>query len=149
MFSFTNCTVLIIYVNMKFVITLFLTALFAYALGLYAEWWSIAIAAFIVAVCIPQRPWLAFLSGFAGIALLWGTYSIFLNQRNSGLLASKIAYVLPLGGTVPLLIFITAFIGGIVGGLAALSGSYLRKTPASKSVSGKGNAATKREVEIA
>lgn len=118
---------------MKFIISLLLTALFAFALGLFLDWWSIALAAFIVAVCIPQRPWLAFFSGGLGIGILWAGYSLFLNGRNNGLLARKIASLLPLGGKVLLLLFVTALIGGLVGGLAALSGSYLRKVPARKS----------------
>lgn len=119
---------------MKFIVSLLLTAIFAYALGLYLDWWSIAIAAFIVAVCIPQPPLKALLAGAFGIALLWAGYSLFLNGRNDGLLATKIAFVLPLRGNALLLIFVTAFIGGAVGGLAALSGSYLRRAPARKVV---------------
>lgn len=114
---------------MKFIISLLLTALFAYALGLYLDWWSIAIAAFVVSVCIPQRSWVAFLCGCLAIALLWGGYSFFLNSRNDGLLATKIASVLPLGGSRLLLMFVTAAIGGLVGGMAALTGSFLRKAP--------------------
>ena len=112
---------------MKFLISLFLTALFAFALGLYLDWWSIAIAAFIVAICIPQRPGFSFLAGFLALLLLWGGYSIFLNQRNAGLLATKIASVLPLSGNVTLLIFVTALVGALVGGFAALSAGYLRQ----------------------
>ncbi len=117
---------------MKFIISLLLTAIFAFALGLYLDWWSIAIAAFVVAVCIPQRPWKALLSGGLAIALLWGGYSFFLNKRNDGLLATKIASVLPLGGSRLFLILLTAIIGGLVGGLAALSGSYVRRVPLRK-----------------
>ena len=112
---------------MKFPSALFLTALFAFALGLYFDWWSIAIAAFIVAFAIPQRPGRSFLSGFSALLLLWGGYSFFINQYNQGILATKIAAVLPLQGNVPLLIFVTALVGALVGGLSALSASYLRQ----------------------
>ena len=112
---------------MKFLTCLFLTALFAFALGLYLGWRSIAIAAFIVAYAIPQRPSLSFLSGFLALLLLWGGYSFFINQYNQGILATKIAAVLPLQGNVPLLIFVTAFVGALVGGMSALSASYLRQ----------------------
>jgi hypothetical protein len=120
--------------KMKFTLSLLLTALFAFALGLFLDWWSIAIAAFVVAVCIPQRPSKALACGGLGIMLLWAGYSIFLNGRNDGLLASKIASVLPLGGNVALLIFVTSFIGGLIGGMAALTGSYLRRAPARKRI---------------
>lgn len=119
---------------MKFLISVFLTALFAFALGLYFDWWSVALAAFVVALCIPQKPALSFLSGFTGLLLLWGGYSIFLNQRNEGILATRIASVLPFQGNVVLLIFITALVGALVGGFAALSAGYLRQRPMSKTI---------------
>lgn len=112
---------------MKFIATLILTGLLAFALGGYLDWWSIAIASFSVAALIPQRPLLAWLSGFLGLFLLWGGLSFFINQNNGGVFAAKIANILPLGGNVFLLIFATAFIGALVAGFAALSGSYLRK----------------------
>lgn len=119
---------------MKFLISLFLTALFAFALGLYFDWWSIAVAAFVVALCVPQRPGFSFLAGFLALLLLWGGYSIFLNQHNGGLLATKIAEVLPFHGNVSLLILITALVGALVGGFAALSAGYLRQQLVNKPV---------------
>lgn len=112
---------------MKFFVSIFLTAVFAFALGLYFDWWSIAIAAFVVAVCVPQKPWLSALSGFVALLLLWGGYSIFINQQNNGLLAAKVAAILPLKGNIPLLLLITAFVAALVGGFAALTGSYVFK----------------------
>ena len=50
-----------------------------------------------------------------------------MDAENGGILSQKIASVLPLGGSTILLILITGFIGGLVAGLAALSGSYVRK----------------------
>jgi len=38
-----------------------------------------------------------------------------------------VATILPLGGSSFVLILLTAFIGGLVAGLSALTGSYLRK----------------------
>ncbi len=112
---------------MKFIIVLILTGLLAFALGGYLDWWSIAIAAFVVAVFIPQKPWQAWLSGFLGIFLLWGGLSYIINKKNDGLFTYKIANVLPLNGNVYLLLFITAIVGALVAGFAALSASYLRK----------------------
>lgn len=111
---------------MKFIITFLLTSIFSFAIGAYFDWWSVAIAAFIVATFIPQKPFKAWLSGFLGVFFLWGGLSFFINQNNQGLLATKVANILPLGGNVYLLIVFTAFIGGLIAGFAALSGSYLR-----------------------
>ena len=111
---------------MKFIAALLLTSIFAFAIGSYFDWWSIAIAAFVVAVFISQKPFKAWLSGFIGLFLLWGGLSLFITQRNQNLLAVKVANILPLGGNVYLLILITAITGGLVAGFAALTGSYLR-----------------------
>jgi len=118
---------------MKFISSILLTGIFAFAVGGYLPYWSIAVTSFIVAVAIPQKPWKAFVSGFLGLFLFWAGYSFFLNQENGGIMASKIAQILPfpLGGSVNMLIFSTGIIGGLVAGLAALSGSFLRyKKPA-------------------
>jgi hypothetical protein len=111
---------------MKFLVATFLTALLAFAAGLFFPWWAIAITSFIVAVAIHQNGLAAFLSGFLGLALLWGITAVLIDFMNNHLLATKIASVLPLGGSVVLLILVTAFVGGLVGGFAAMTGSFLR-----------------------
>ncbi|MES2773207.1 MAG: hypothetical protein V4722_03430 [Bacteroidota bacterium] len=112
---------------MKFIVSLILTGLLAFALGGYLDWWSVAIAGFVVAALIPQKPLLAWLSGFLGLFLLWGGLSYIINDKNDGVFASKIATVLPLGGSALMLMFVTALVGALVAGFGALSGSYLRQ----------------------
>ena len=53
-----------------------------------------------------------------------------INLKNDGVLAVKVASLLPLSGSPYLLIAVTGFIAGLIGGLAALAGSYLRSSPA-------------------
>lgn len=112
---------------MKFFVALILTALLAFAESLFFPWWTIAIASFIVAVFIHQKPFKAFLSGFLGLFLLWGGYSFYVDLKNEHILSQKIALILPLEGSSILLILVTAFIGGLVGGLAALTGSFTKR----------------------
>ena len=110
-------------------LAIILTSLLAFVAGLFLDWWSIALAAFIVSLLLYQRPILAFFSGFFGIFILWGIIALWKNIENDGILATKIANLLPLGGSDALLILVTAVIGALVGGLAGITGSYLR-TPA-------------------
>ncbi len=112
---------------MKFFFSLTLTALLAYVSGLYFPWWSIAVVAFIVAVVINQSPMKSFLTGFLSIFLLWAVLAFIFDQQNASILSKKIAQILPLGGSSVLLISSTAFVGALVGGFAALSGSLLLK----------------------
>lgn len=111
---------------MKFIISILLTALLSFTAGLYLWWWSFALCAFLVSVLILQRPGKAFLAGFSGVFLFWFVFAWIINSANDGILAHKIAEIFPLGGVSFLLILVSALIGGLVGGLAALSGSYLR-----------------------
>lgn len=111
---------------MKFIVSILLIAILSFALGLYLPWWSLALVAFIVAALIHQRAGKAFLSGFLGLFLLWGILAFIIDQNNQHLLSVKIAELLPLGGSSFLLILVTAFIGGLVAGLAAMAGSFLR-----------------------
>jgi hypothetical protein len=112
---------------MKFFVSLLLTSLAAFACGLYLPWWSVALAPFVVAVCIYQRPYVAFLSGFAGIFLLWLILSLTITSSNHYILAPKVSIIIGLGGSVFMLVIITCIVGSIAGGLGALTGSLLRR----------------------
>ena len=113
---------------MKFIISLILTALLSFGACLYLPWWSIAIAAFIVAALIPQKPGKAFLAAFVALFLLWGAFSFWLSNNNEHLLAHKVSVLILKMDSPYLLILATALIGGLVAGFAALSGAYLRKS---------------------
>jgi hypothetical protein len=115
---------------MKFFISLILTALLSFAACLFLPWWSIVIAAFIVAVVIPQKPGRSFLSGFVSLFLLWGGLSFRISNNNEHILSHKISMLILKTDNPYLLILAAALIGALVAGLAALAGSYLRKTKA-------------------
>jgi hypothetical protein len=112
---------------MRFIVALLLTALLSFIASLWLDFWVIAIVAFIVGIMVQQKAWKAFLAGFTAIFLLWASLAKWMDAENGSILSQKIASVLPLGGSSILLILITGFIGGLVAGLAALSGSYVRK----------------------
>ncbi len=112
---------------MKFFVALLLTALLGYAAPLYLPWWSFAVTSLIVALVVHQKPWKAFVSGFLGLFFLWAVYAFILDNANDHILSQKVAQILPLGGSYILLILISALIGALVSGFAALTGSYARK----------------------
>ena len=112
---------------MRFILTILLTAALSFLAGLYLPWWSIAIVAFLVALLVRQRILFAFIAGFAGIFLFWGILAFWIDIKNEGILSNKIASILPLAGSSVLLILVTGFVGGLVGGFAAMSGSSLRQ----------------------
>lgn len=112
---------------MKFLSALILIALLSFAACLYLPWWSIAVAAFIVALVIPQHPGKSFLAGFLALFFLWGALSYWISSKNENLLAHKVSLLIFKMDNPYLLILATALIGALVAGFAALSASFLMK----------------------
>ncbi len=114
---------------MKLILSILLIATLSFLAGLFLPWWSIAIIAFLVSLLLPQRTGIAFLGGFLGIFILWTIVAAWIDFGNDHILSQKIAQLFPLGGSSFLLILVTAFVGGLVGGFAAMAGSSLRPLP--------------------
>ncbi|MCC6287485.1 MAG: hypothetical protein IT249_06340 [Chitinophagaceae bacterium] len=111
---------------MKFIVSLVLIALLSFAFSLYLPWWSIAVVSFGVPLVIWQKPYLDFIAGFFALLLLWGGLAWYISASNNHLLAEKMA-VLVINKNNPFtLITITAFIGALVAGFSAFTGSLLR-----------------------
>jgi hypothetical protein len=113
---------------MKFIISILLAALLTYAIGIYGNlpWWSFVITNLLIAVAIPQKPFLAFASGAIGVGMLWAGLAMGIDLANNHILSTKVANILPLKGSYNGLIILTAFLGAILGGLASLTGSFVR-----------------------
>jgi hypothetical protein len=117
---------------MRFLLTTLLIVLLSYIAGLFMPWWSIAVVAFIVCLLIRPSIRMSFLAGFTAIFLLWVLVALWIDIKNERILSHKIAQLFPLGGSSALLILVTALVGGLVGGFAAMSGASL--LPAKRTV---------------
>ena len=111
---------------MKFVLTTLLTFFLSFIAGLYLPWWSVAIVAFLAALLVQPKLGIGFIAGFTGIFLLWAVLAFWIDANNESILSHKIALLFPLGGSTLLLILVTALVGGLVGGFAAMAGSSIR-----------------------
>ncbi|HEU5052920.1 MAG TPA: hypothetical protein VFT78_07395 [Hanamia sp.] len=112
---------------MKFLTSTILIILFSFLSCLYFPWWSIAIVAFIIAVLIPQGQLASFLCGFVSLFLLWGFLSLWISIKNGNILAHRVSLLIFKTDSPFLLIVVTALLGALVAGFAALTGSLLRK----------------------
>ena len=114
---------------MKFILAIILTALLSFAVGLFTflPWYSFVFCAVIVAIAIHQKPFKAFITGFFALFLLWLVLALLKDIPNEHILSTKVANVLSLKGNTTLLLIITGFVGGLLGGFGALTGSYTRK----------------------
>lgn len=90
-------------------------------------WWSAAVVAFGLACLLPRPGGRAFLAGFGGVGLGWLLLAAWLHVQADGRLSQRVAELLPLHGNGWALVLLTAVLGGLVGGLAALSGTWLRQ----------------------
>lgn len=110
---------------MKFLIQVVLTILLSYLAEQCLPWWTIGICAAVVAMGLPLNRITAFWGGFTAIGLLWMIVATLIDARTNGILSSKIT---PLLGfqSATLLILLTGLVGGLVGGLGALSGQQIR-----------------------
>ncbi len=87
-------------------------------------WWIVVVAAGVAGFLFPNEGLKSFFTGFLAISLLWLVQSWWISSSNEGLLIDKIAQVLKMGaGTI---YFITFFVGGLLGGMGFLTGSYLK-----------------------
>lgn len=118
---------------MRLVISILLTAVLAFASGLYFPWWIVAPAAFISALAVPQPPFKTFLGGFFGIFLLWLLLILMINGANDGVLALRISLVMGLGKSTFPLVVISSLAGALTGGFAALTAALFRRMVGEKS----------------
>ena len=89
-------------------------------------WWVSAIVAFWVGFWIADSPQRSYLYGFVAMLLMWSIFAGFQSSANGGLITTAFSNIF--GGKVSggQLIMVTGFIGGLVGGFSAMSGTLLR-----------------------
>ncbi len=114
---------------MKFILSILLVGLVTYAIGIYGSlpWWSFVVTNLIIAIALPIKPLQSFIAGALGVGALWAGLAFGIDMANNHILSSKVAQILPLGGSYVALIIVTAFVGALLGGLASLTGSFVRK----------------------
>ncbi|MCB2409283.1 hypothetical protein [Hymenobacter lucidus] len=100
------------------------------AVQFFLPWWVITPLCFAAAFVLQRHGGRAFLAGFNGVGIGWFGLAAWWNIENEGLLAHRVAQLLPLGGNSWALVVVAAVLGGLVGGLAALAGAWVRQAVA-------------------
>jgi hypothetical protein len=108
---------------MKALLQLVAIILIAFVLELLLPWWSIAVAAALGGFFLRSN--LNFLMGFLAIALLWTGKALLIDMNAAVDLGERVAKILTV--SKPVLLVVTALLGGLVGGFASLTGSLLRE----------------------
>lgn len=115
---------------MKFLIHLVVVLLLSWILQSFLPWWTMAIGAFATGLYFRQNGVLSFFAGLLGVGLLWYGMAWYADSSTNSILSEKMAAILPTK-TVGMLLLVTAFIGGLAGGLASMTGgiiSYRRRS---------------------
>ncbi|MGZ4001515.1 MAG: hypothetical protein ACXVIY_12825 [Mucilaginibacter sp.] len=107
---------------MLFLVILILSIICSY----FLPWWFVAVIAFVPAYFLGKTPGKAFLVGFLAVFIAWTLLALFKSMPNENILATRVAHLMQLPNWM-LLLIVTGVIGGLVGGLAALSGTLVRK----------------------
>ncbi len=110
---------------MKFIVQLVGTALLAYILAKFLPFWSVALAAFIVAVFINYNTFASFFAGFLSIGLLWVIAALIISGGNDDILLNQVSEIFSM--SAPFLVLLMGILSGLIGGFAAASGNYLNK----------------------
>lgn len=105
-----------------------LILIIAFLLNLFLPWWSIALPGLVLGYVFNQNPLPSFGWGFMALFLLWGGQALYTHYANDAILSTRIAEMLSIGSPL-LVVLITGIIGGLVSGLATLTGSLVKETP--------------------
>jgi len=108
---------------MLFLIILILSVALSYIL----PWWIVVIVAFLAALLFGKTSGQSFWSGFAAVFVGWTILALLKSVPNDNILADRVVQLFPLPHNWIWVLLVTALIGGLVGGLGALSGLLLRK----------------------
>jgi len=113
---------------MLFLIILILS----FAGSYFLPWWAAAVIAFLAALFIDTRAGRAFLSGFAALFVAWAVLALLKSIPNDNILAGRVVQLFPLPANWIWVLVVTAIIGGMVGGMSALSGALIRHAASEK-----------------
>lgn len=106
---------------MRFAIQIMLTAVVCFMFQKLFPWWSMAIGSFLVGFIFSNSGLKSFLAGFLAVGLLWLGLSLYTDMTTNSILTTKVSQLFPLN-----LFLLTTLIGGLLGGLASLTGSLLK-----------------------
>lgn len=84
----------------------------------FTPWWSIVIVAAIAGGIFNEHAGKSFLFGFIGVFLLWGIAAFQIDAGNESILSTRMAEIFGAN-----MIIATALLGGLIGGMGALTGT--------------------------
>ncbi|MBK0378650.1 hypothetical protein [Mucilaginibacter segetis] len=100
--------------------------LLAFVSGFFLPWWVPCLMAFIAALFFGKTSGQSFWAGFAGLGVAWLALALLKSFPNEHILATRVAHLFHLPHWL-LLLTVTVIIGGLAGGMSALSGLLVKR----------------------
>ncbi len=110
---------------MRFILLLLIILVITPLAECFLPWWMIAVVPFLAAVAMNLRGGASFLAGFVGIGAFWFTAALMKDIPNAHLLSQRMAHLFKLGD-YGIFLYVVAFIGALIGGLASWAGALIR-----------------------
>ncbi|MFZ6012396.1 MAG: hypothetical protein ACOYXT_18780 [Bacteroidota bacterium] len=108
---------------MRLLSQILIVIVLGFVLEMFMPWWCVALAAFSAGYSLKTQ--FNFVAGFVGVGLLWLVPALQLSSVAAAPLTERVANIFMIN--TPLLLIVTAVIGGLVGGFAAMTGAALRR----------------------
>jgi hypothetical protein len=100
-------------------------AVLASVFQFFYPWWTCAIVAFVVEATL-GRGRIGFFSGFYGVAIPWMILAAYIDRQNGSELTYRVLELFKLPRFAMVLIIVTGLLGGAIGGMASLAGSWVK-----------------------
>ncbi len=111
---------------MKLILRTLLLGVILYFLPADLPWWSIVVVGILMGIILPGPALNTFISGFLAGGLMWLFLSWQIDNATGSYLSEKIIELFPFSDATYLII-LSGLIGGLLVGLATLSGSSFRQ----------------------
>jgi hypothetical protein len=106
---------------MKFAIQIIATIFICFLLQTFLPWWTMAIGACAIGYLMGNKGYVSFFAGLIGVGILWLGMAYYIDNVTQSILTEKVNRLLPLNAFL-----LTTIIGGLVGGVASLTGALLK-----------------------
>ena len=110
---------------MRLLIKILIVSVLSYYGQMLFPWWIVVIAPGLVSLFLHSKSSSSFVSGFLGVGLVWFVLAWYTHEKTEGVLSEKIASLFSLSDAIHLIV-LTGLVGGLAGGLGALTGTQLR-----------------------
>lgn len=94
--------------------------------NLFLPWWGSVIPALFIAAWMLDKSLAGFMIGFLGSGFAWLVQAGYIHVANQGILTTRIADMMGIGSPLVVLL-ITFLIGGILGGVSAMTGVLIKQ----------------------